>query len=77
MGRAPETSDDEKHATSTYVSRALEDVDTAAELASGEQGVLDPGEALRIRFEIHRSEVDSNKHIMLCVDARSTSIFSH
>jgi hypothetical protein len=77
MGRTPEPSDDEKHATTTYVSRAVEDVDTAAELASGEQGVLDPGEALRVRFEIHRSGVDSNKHIIPCADARSTSIFSH
>lgn len=52
MGLWSETSG-EKYATSTPVSRALRDVDTAAEVASGEQGLLlDPGEALRIRFEL-------------------------
>jgi hypothetical protein len=47
MGRASETSD-EKAATHVFV--AVKDVDTAAELASGEQGVLDPEEALRVRL---------------------------
>ena len=49
MGRTSETSD-EKAAASTHVLIAAKEVDTAAKLASGEQGVLDPGEALRIRF---------------------------
>ena len=49
MGRESETSD-EKDATSTHVFLAVKDVDTAAELASGEQGELDPVEVLRIRF---------------------------
>jgi MFS transporter, ACS family, allantoate permease len=49
MGRASETSD-EKAAIDTHVFVAVEDVDTAAELASGEQGELDPVEALRVRF---------------------------
>ena len=49
MGRTSETSD-EKHEASTHVFIAVKDVDTAAELASGEQGVLDPEEVLRIRF---------------------------
>ena len=49
MGRASETSD-EKDATGAHVFIAVKDVDTAAELASGEQGELDPGEVLRIRF---------------------------
>ena len=49
MDRASETSN-EKTATNTHVFIAVREVDTAAELASGEQGVLDPGEALRIRF---------------------------
>lgn len=52
MGRASETSD-EKPATGTRIFIAVKDVDTAAALASGEQGVLDPGEALRVRFVIH------------------------
>ena len=49
MGRPSETSD-EKAVASDHVFVAVEDVDTAAELASGEQDVLDPREALRIRF---------------------------
>lgn len=54
MGRASETSD-EKAAASNHVFIAVKDVDTAAELASGEQGVLDPGEALRVRFVVRES----------------------
>ena len=64
MGRAAETSD-EKAATSTRVFIAVKDVDTAAELTSGEQGVLDPKEVLRIRFvapEVSFSDSD----ICLC-----------
>ena len=49
MGRASETSD-EKDAIGTHVFVTVKEVDTAAELASGEQGVLDPEEALRVRF---------------------------
>lgn len=49
MDRASETGD-EKAATGTHVFITVKDVDTAAEIASGEQGVLDPGEALRVRF---------------------------
>ena len=49
MDRASENSD-EKAATSAHVIIAVKDVDTAAELASGEQGTLDLGEVLRIRF---------------------------
>ena len=55
MGRASETSDEkpEHDATSTHVHFiAVKDVDTAAELASGEQEILDPQEVLRIRFEL-------------------------
>ena len=48
MGRASETTSDEKAATHVFV--AVKDVDTAAELVSGEQGVLDPQEALRVRL---------------------------
>ena len=74
MGRASETSD-EKAATSTHVYIAVKDVDTAAELASGEQGVLDPGEVLRVRF------VATNSHFRNLtyanVDERSISISSH
>jgi hypothetical protein len=53
MGRASETSDEKYYATSTHVSRAVKDVDTAAELVSGEQeGILDPasGEVSGVRF---------------------------
>lgn len=51
MRRASETSDEKYYATSTHVSRAVKDVDTAAELVSGEQeGMLDPGEVLGVRF---------------------------
>ena len=52
MGRASEASD-EKPAivdNTTHISRAVKDLDTAAELVSGEQGLLDPAEVLRIRF---------------------------
>ena len=49
MGRASETSD-EKAEISTQVFVTVKEVDTAAELASGEQGELDPVEALRVRF---------------------------
>ena len=64
MGRAAETSD-EKAATSTRVFIAVKDVDTAAELASGEQGVLDPGEVLRIRFVVPEVSF-SDSDICLC-----------
>ncbi|KAF8800402.1 MFS general substrate transporter [Phlegmacium glaucopus] len=58
MGRASETSD-EKPTTSpqAHVFIALKDVDTAAVVASGDQGVLDPSEALRVRRKI-------DKHIL-------------
>ena len=49
MGRASETSH-EKHEANSHVFIAVKDIDTAAELASGEQRVLDPKEALRVRF---------------------------
>jgi hypothetical protein len=73
MGRAPESSD-EKAATSTHVFIAL-NVDTAAELASGEQGVLDPGEALRIRFVTTESHFRALTYAY--VDARSIGISFH
>ena len=53
MDRPSETSDEKATSpttSTTHVFVAVKDVDTAAELASGEQGVLDAGEALRIRF---------------------------
>ena len=75
MDRASEISD-EKAATNTQVFVAVKDVDTAAELVSGEHGVLDPGEVLRIRFVASKSHyrvlID-----MPYVDARSISISSH
>jgi hypothetical protein len=74
MGRASETSD-EKAATSTHVFIAVKDVDTAAEIASGEQGVLDPREALRIRFVAPESHFRALTYAY--VDARSISISSH
>ena len=74
MGRTSETSD-EKAATDTHVYIAVKDVDTAAELASGEQGVLDPVEALRIRFVAPESHFGTLTYTY--VDARSISIFSH
>ena len=49
MGRASETSN-EKHEANSHVFIAAKDIDTAAELASGEQRALDPKEALRVRF---------------------------
>ena len=57
MGRASETSD-EKDAIGTHVFVTVKEVDTAAELASGEQGVLDPEEALRVRFVARFSSSD-------------------
>ena len=48
MGRASETSD-EKAEASNHVFIAVKDVDTAAELVSGDQGVLDIEESLRVR----------------------------
>ena len=73
MGRASETSD-KKAVVSTAIVRVVKDVDTAAELASGEHGVLDPEEALRVRF------VTSVLHFWIVtnayVDARSTNISS-
>ena len=83
MGRASETSD-EKAATGKDVFVAVKDVDTAAELASGEQGVLDPVEALRVRFvspESHfrfsdtclcRRKID--KHILPLMCSKSSFI---
>ena len=73
MGRASETSD-EKAVVSTAVVRVVKDVDTAAELASGEHGVLDPEEALRVRFvtSVLQFRVVTNAY----VDARSTNISS-
>ena len=76
MGRASET-DDEKYATSTHVFRAVKDVDTAAELVSGEQGVLDPGEVLRIRFVAPAKPHFRALTYYAYVVARSTSISSH
>ncbi|KAF8147682.1 major facilitator superfamily domain-containing protein [Crassisporium funariophilum] len=60
MGKSSETSDEKpKH---EFVAVSTKEVDTAAELASGEQGVIDPAEALRIRRKI-------DKHIMplMCI----------
>ena len=74
MGQASETSD-EKTTTSTHVFIAVKDVDTAAELASGEQGVLDPAEALRIRFVAPESHFQTLTYGH--VDARSISMSSH
>lgn len=76
MDRKSETSD-EKHATSTHVSRAVKDLDTAAELASGDQGVLDPVEVLRIRFELIAPELYSQALTYVYVGARLTGISSH
>ena len=75
MGRASETSD-EKAATNTHVFIEVKDVDTAAELASGEQGVLDPGEALRIRSVVFESHFPTLTYAYV-LDARSIGISSH
>ena len=77
MGRASEISD-EKAATGTQVFVAVKDVDTAAELVSGEQGLLDPGEALRVRF-VARLAPQSHFRVLTYayVDARSIGISSH
>ena len=70
-GGASETSD-EKAVDIIPVLRAVRDVDTAAELASGEHGVLDPEEALRVRFvaSVLQFRVVADTY----VDARSTNI---
>ena len=73
MGRASETSD-EKDAIGTHVFVTVKEVDTAAELASGEQGVLDPEEALRVRFVACFQALTA---YYTFVDARSISISSH
>jgi hypothetical protein len=76
MGRASEPSSNEKHATSNHVQFIVEkDVDTAAELASGKQRVLDPGEVLRIRFVALESRFRALTNAY--VDARLISISSH
>ena len=74
MGRVSETCD-EKAATSTHVIIAVKDVDTAAELVSGEQGVLDPGEVLRVRFVAPESHFRALTFAY--ADARSISMSSH
>ena len=76
MDRASETSD-EKTATSTHVFIAVKDVDTAAELVSGEQGVLDPAEALRIRLVAPESHFRALTYASVHVDARLISMSSH
>ena len=79
MGQASEFSEnsDEKAATSTHVFIAVKDVDTAAELISGEQGVLDPAEALRIRFVAPEFHFRALTYASAYVGARSISMSSH
>ncbi|KAF8962206.1 MFS general substrate transporter [Flammula alnicola] len=63
MGTSSEASD-EKHQSDKHdlVAVSAKEVDTAAELASGEQGEVDPEEALRVRRKI-------DKHILplMCI----------
>ena len=80
MGRASETSD-EKAEASNHVFIAVKDVDTAAELVSGDQGVLDIEESLRVRcvtleFRFFFRALTC-KSVYIYVDARSINISSH
>lgn len=74
MGTSLEGSD-EKHSIDKhheFVSLSVKEVDTAAELASGEKDELDPEEALRVRLAF---SLGMGSNSSLRTGKRSTSIY--